>query len=45
MVSKNPKALLIRLNKNDLEGTPENIRSTISFNEEMTTVINDIALK
>ena len=42
MVNNNPKALLIRINRDHLNGMPENLGSTISFNEDMTTVINDI---
>jgi NAD-dependent SIR2 family protein deacetylase len=42
MVRNNPNALLIRLNRDHLKGMPENFGSTISFNEDITTVINDI---
>jgi NAD-dependent SIR2 family protein deacetylase len=42
MVRNNPNALLIRLNRDHLDGMSENLGSTISFNEDMTTVINDI---
>ena len=42
MVHNNPNALLIRLNMDHLNGMPENLGSTISFNEDMTTIINDI---
>jgi NAD-dependent SIR2 family protein deacetylase len=44
MVRNNPKAFLIRLNRDDLAGMPENIGSTIAFDEDMTTVINDIII-
>jgi NAD-dependent SIR2 family protein deacetylase len=42
MVRNNPNALLIRLNRDHTKGMSENTESTISFNEDMTTVINDI---
>ncbi len=42
MVHNNPKATLIRLNKDHTKGMSENTESTISFNEDMTTIINDI---
>ncbi len=42
MVNDNPDALLIRLNRDNPDGMPENHGSTISFAEDMTTVINDI---
>jgi NAD-dependent SIR2 family protein deacetylase len=42
MVRNNPNALLLRLNRDHPDGKPENLGSTISFNEEMTTVFNDI---
>jgi len=42
MVRRNPKALLIRLNRDDLQCMPENFESTITFSEEMKTVINDM---
>jgi NAD-dependent SIR2 family protein deacetylase len=42
MVNNNPNALLIRFNRDHLNGLPENLGSTISFNEDMTTVIKDI---
>ena len=42
MVHKNANALLIRLNRDHLNGMPENLGSTITFREDMTTVINDI---
>ncbi len=42
MVRNNPNALLIRLNRDHMNGMPENLGSTISFNEEMTRVINDL---
>jgi NAD-dependent SIR2 family protein deacetylase len=42
LVRNNSEAVLIRLNKDDLKGMPENLGSTISFNENMTTVINDL---
>jgi NAD-dependent SIR2 family protein deacetylase len=44
MVRNNPRAILIRLNKDDLQGMTENIESTISFNEEMTTILNKMTL-
>jgi len=43
MVHKNPDALLIRLNRDHQEGLPENIGSTISFDEDVTTVISEIS--
>lgn len=42
MVHNNPNALLIRLNKDHPDGLPENPGATISFNEDMTNVINDL---
>jgi NAD-dependent SIR2 family protein deacetylase len=42
MVRNNPNALLVRLNRDHMNGMSENLGSTISFNEDMTTVINDI---
>lgn len=42
MVSNNPNALLIRLNRYHPGSMPEILGSAISFDEEMTTVINDI---
>jgi NAD-dependent SIR2 family protein deacetylase len=42
MVHNNPYALLIRLNRDHPDVMPENLGSTISFNENMTTVINDL---
>ena len=42
MVHRNPNAILLRLNRDHLDGRPENYGSTISFNEDMTTVFNDI---
>lgn len=42
MVHNNPDALLVRLNRDHLDGLPENLGSTISFDEDMTTVVNDI---
>ncbi len=42
MVHNNPDALLIRLNKDHLNGMPDNHGSTISFNEDMHDVINDL---
>jgi NAD-dependent SIR2 family protein deacetylase len=42
MVRTNQKAMLIRLNKDHMDGMPENQGSTISFDEDMTTVINDL---
>jgi NAD-dependent SIR2 family protein deacetylase len=44
MVYNNPVALLIRLNRDHLNGLPENFESTISFNEDMTEVIKGIKL-
>ena len=43
MVHKNPNALLIRINQDHPEGISENLASTISFNEDMTAVIDDIS--
>jgi NAD-dependent SIR2 family protein deacetylase len=43
MVRNNPNALLIRLNKDHMNGMSENLGSTISFDEDMTTIINDIS--
>jgi len=40
--NNNPDVLPVRLNRGHLNGMSENIESTISFNEAMTTVINDI---
>lgn len=42
MVRNNPNALLLRLNRDHMDGMSENLESTISFDEDMTTVINDI---
>ena len=42
MVRNNPNALLVRLNRDHMNGMSENLGSTISFDEDMTTVINDI---
>jgi NAD-dependent SIR2 family protein deacetylase len=42
MVRKNPNTVLIRLNRDDLKGLPENLQSTISFNEDMATIISNI---
>ena len=42
MVHNNPNALLIRLNRDHTKGVSENTESTISFDEDMTTVINDL---
>jgi len=42
MVYNNSRALLIRLNRDHTKGMSENTESTISFNEDMTTIINDI---
>jgi NAD-dependent SIR2 family protein deacetylase len=42
MVRNNTNAILIRLNRDDANGLSENLGSTISFNEDMTTIINDI---
>jgi hypothetical protein len=42
MVRNNHNAILIRLNRDDLQGMPENLESTIAFNEDMTTVANAI---
>jgi hypothetical protein len=42
MARNNHNALLIRLNRDHMNGMSENLGSTISFDEDMTTVINDI---
>ena len=42
MVHNNPNALLVRLNRDHTKGMSENTESTISFNEDMTTIINEI---
>jgi len=42
MVHNNPDALLIRINRDHPESAPENNQSAISFDEDMTAVINDI---
>lgn len=42
MVRNNPNALLIRINRDHPDGMPENLGSTISFNEDMAKVTNDI---
>lgn len=42
MVHKNSNALLIRVNRDHPDGLTENIGSTISFSEDMATVINDL---
>jgi hypothetical protein len=42
MVRNNTNALLVRLNRDHMDGMSENLRSTISFDEDMTTVINNI---
>lgn len=44
MVHTNPDAILIRLNRDHFDGMAENIDSTVSFNEDMTTVVNDLKL-
>jgi len=41
LVYNNPDSLLIRINRDHIEGLPENLGSTISFNEDMATVVND----
>lgn len=41
-VHNNPDALLIRLNRDHLDGMAENLGSTISFDEDMTEVIDDL---
>jgi hypothetical protein len=45
MVRNNPKAILIRINRDDLMGMPENLESTITFKEDMTKVLNRITIK
>lgn len=42
MFRNNPNALLIRLNRDHMNVISETLGSTISFDEDMTTVINDI---
>jgi hypothetical protein len=42
MVRNNPNALLVRLNRDHMDGMAENLGSTVSFDEDMTTVINNI---
>jgi NAD-dependent SIR2 family protein deacetylase len=42
MVRTNQNALLIRLNKDHMDGMPENKGSTISFDEDIRTVIRDL---
>ena len=42
MVRNNQSSLLIRLNKDHMDGMYENQGSTISFDEDMTIVINDL---
>jgi NAD-dependent SIR2 family protein deacetylase len=42
MVRNNPNALFIRLNRDHTKGMSENVESTISFDEDMTTIINEI---
>jgi NAD-dependent SIR2 family protein deacetylase len=42
MIRNNHNAILLRLNKDHMDGLPENQGSTISFDEDMTTVINDL---
>lgn len=42
MVRNNPDALLVRLNRDHMNGMPENLGSTISFDDDMTIVTNDI---
>lgn len=42
MVYRNPKATLIRVNRDYPEGLPENHNSTIAFTEEIKLVLNDI---
>jgi NAD-dependent SIR2 family protein deacetylase len=42
MVHNNPHALLIRLNRDHMNGITENIGSTISFSEDMTTVLGGL---
>jgi NAD-dependent SIR2 family protein deacetylase len=42
MVRINPNALLIRLNRDHMDVKSETLESTVSFDEDMTTVINDL---
>lgn len=42
MVHNNPNAFLIRLNRDHINGMSENLEVTISFDEDMTKVIDDI---
>jgi NAD-dependent SIR2 family protein deacetylase len=42
MVRNNPNALLVRLNRDHMNGMSEILGSTTSFDEDMSTVINDI---
>ncbi len=42
MVHNNPNALLVRLNREHMKGMPENIKSTISFDEDMAIIINEL---
>jgi NAD-dependent SIR2 family protein deacetylase len=42
MVRNNRDAMLLRLNRDDIHGKPENAGSTIAFDEDMATVINNI---
>ncbi|HCM27797.1 MAG TPA: Sir2 silent information regulator family NAD-dependent deacetylase [Treponema sp.] len=43
LVYRNDKATLVRLNRGDPRGFPENERRTIAFDEDMRTVIQDAA--
>ena len=44
MTSQNPQAILIRLNRDDFCGAPENKSRTILFREDMSRVFSDILL-
>lgn len=43
LVNRNGKATLVRLNREDAHGFPENERQTIAFDEDMRAVIQDAA--
>jgi len=42
LIHNNPNAMLIRINRDHPDGMSENLGSTISFAELMTSAINDI---
>lgn len=42
IIHQNKKATLVRLNRDDPQGLPENEKRTISFDEDMSIVIDDL---